>query len=227
MAQGRTWNGMVAAVLAAALAGCAPYIKDFYSEAPPEAKAELVQVTYNVPFRPDEQYMSDARGRALDEFLSMIGTDVQQDRVMVLDRDNTSPWAAQRLESVRAYLAARRIPAEAGRPAPDVPSIRDTVSVVVERVVLANLDCPNWTQPRGGNPENSTHRNFGCADAFNLQQMVANKRDLVVGQALAPTSDGEYEALQIQRYRRDVAVQQQPPIKPLARITTSSVLQER
>ncbi len=215
MAKRGVLRGLAAAALAAALGACAPYIKDFYSEAPVEAKVDLVQVAYNLPFRPDEQYLSDARGRALDEFLAMIGTDLQQDRVMVIDRDSSSPWAAQRLQSVRTYLAARRIPAEMGRSAPEVPSLRDTVTVVVERPVLATLDCPNWTQPRGGNPDNATHRNFGCADAFNLQQMVADKRDLVVGQALARSSDGDYEALQILRYRRDVQVKDQPPIKPL------------
>jgi hypothetical protein len=197
-------NGLIVALLAAALSGCAPYMKDFYSDAPPAAKADLVQVSYDVPFRPDEQYMSDAGGRVLDEFLYTVGVDTQQDRVLVLDRDSASPWAGQRLESVRAYLARRRLPAEAGRPTADVPGVRDTVTVVIERPVLAALDCPNWTQPLGGNPENSTHRNFGCADAFNLQQMVVNKRDLAVGRPLSLGTEGELSALGIQSHRRDV-----------------------
>lgn len=224
MAGWRKARGAVATLLAVTLGACAPYIKDFYSEAPPEAKAELVQVSYNVPFRADEQYLSDAGGRALDEFLYSVGTDLQQDRVLVLDRDSGSPWAGQRLESVRTYLARRRVPAEAARAAADVPPIRDTVTVVIERPVLSPLDCPNWTQPRGGNPENSTHRNFGCADAFNLQQMVANKRDLVEGRPLAVGTDGEVDALQTLRYRRDIRVPGQPPGKPLTTITTSQVV---
>ena len=214
-------------VLLAAVGGCSPYIKDFYSEAPPEARADLVQVTYDVPFRPDEQYMSDAGGRALDDFLYTVGTDLAQDRGVGLVRDCASPWAALRMVSVRAFLARRKIPADTAQLAADVPSQRDTVTVVVERPVLAPLDCPNWTQPRGGNPKNSTHRNFGCADAFNLQLMAANKRDLMQGKALAMGTDGEIQALQVLRYRKDVSVEGQPPQKPLVRLTTSTVVQNQ
>jgi type IV pilus biogenesis protein CpaD/CtpE len=200
-------------------------MKDFYSDAPPAAKVDLVQVAYDVPFRPDEQYLSDAGGRVLDEFLHTVGVDPQEDRVMVLDRDSGSPWAGQRLESVRTYLARRKVPAEAGRPTGDVAPVRDTVTVVIERPVLAALDCPNWTQPRGGNPQNSMHRNFGCADSFNLQQMVINKRDLAVGRPLAIGADGEVQALQTQRYRLDVRVPSQPQGKPLSIFSTRAASQ--
>jgi len=216
-------NRWIVIMAAVTLGACSPYTKDFYSEAPPEARVDMVQVTYDVPFRTDEQYMSDAGGRALDDFLYTVGTDLQQDRVVVLDRDTGSPWAGQRVESVRAYLARRKVPADTARPAPEALPLRDTVTVVVERPVLAPLDCPNWSQPRGGNPKNSTHRNFGCADAYNLQLMVANKRDLVQGKSLAVGTDGDIQALQVLRYQRDVEVPSQPSQKPLMRLTTSTV----
>lgn len=201
------------------LGACAPYMKDFDSDAPPTARADVVQVTHDIAFRADDQYMSDANGRVLDDFLSSIGLDLRQDHVVVLDRDRASPWAAQRTESVRAYLARRQVAAQAGPAAPEIPAARDTVTVVVERYVLAPLDCPNWTQPLGGNPANSTHRNFGCADAYNMGQMVANKRDLVGGRALGPT-DGEVQSLQVQRYRADVMPGGAPYAKPLEKIVT-------
>lgn len=196
----------------AALGGCAPYMKDFYSDAPPTAQADVVQVTHDIAFRADDQYMSDANGRVLDDFLATVGLDQRQDRVVVLDRDRSSPWAAQRAESVRSYLARRQVVAEAVPAAPEIPAARDTVTVVVERYVLRPLDCPNWTQPVGGNPQNSTHRNFGCADAYNLGQMVANKRDLVGGRTLGQP-DGDLAARSVIQYRNDVQ-------KPLEKVST-------
>jgi len=214
MAVRRGGIAILVLALASAVAGCAPYVKDFYSEAPPTARADVVQVRHDVVFRPDDQYMSDANGRVVDEFLGMIGFDPRQDRVVVLDRDGQSPWSAQRTDSVRAHLQRRQILAEAGIGGPETLGLRDTVTVIVERYVLAPLDCPNWTQPRGGNAANATHRNFGCFDAYNLGQLVANRRDLVVGRGHG-TADGEIHALQVLRYRLDVKPPGEPYAKPL------------
>ncbi len=192
----------IAIALCVAAAGCGPEFKEFTSKAPPEARADLVQVAHDITFGGDELYMTVAAGRRLDEFLANIGVD-RQDRVVVVDRDTGSPWAAQRAESVRLHLTRHQIPSEPGHVAPGAASRPDTVSVVVERYVVAALDCPDWTQPRGSNPENATHRNFGCADAHNLGQMVADKRDLAVGRGLAPT-DGMLMARGVNEYRRDI-----------------------
>lgn len=191
-------------VLAAcvAAAGCGAEFKEFESSAPPQARAEVVQVTHDVPFGGDELYMSDAAGRRLDEFLATIALD-NQDRVVVVDRDVVSPWSAQRAESVRQHLSRRQVPSDAAKVLPGGPGKPDTVSVVVERYVVAALNCPDWTQPKGSNPENATHRNFGCADAHNLGQMVADKRDLVTGRTLGP-ADGMLMARGVNQYRRDI-----------------------
>lgn len=192
----------IAIALCVAAAGCGPEFKEFTSKAPPEARADLVQVAHDVSFGGDELYMSEAAGRRLEQFLANIGLD-HQDRIVVVDRDATSPWAAQRAESVRAHLTRMQVASEPGHVPPGPSSRPDTVSVVVERYVLAALDCPDWTQPRGSNPENATHRNFGCADAHNLGQMVADKRDLAIGRPLGP-ADGMLMARGINDYRRDI-----------------------
>jgi type IV pilus biogenesis protein CpaD/CtpE len=215
-------RGLMVAVIAAAASGCAPYIKDFYSEAPPEPRADVVQVRHDIRFRQDDQYMSDVNGRVVDEFMTAIGIDPRQDRVVVLDRDARSAWAAQRTESVRAHLARRNIIAEAGVGGPETLGYPDTITVIVERYVPPTLDCPNWTQPRGGNAANSMHRNFGCAEAFNVQQMVANKRDLAIGRRMGPT-DGDIQSLQVLRYKADVKVPGHPAGKTIVRESTLAV----
>lgn len=221
MARRHALSAIVVLGLAAAVSGCAPYMKDFYSEAPPEAGVNVVQVRHDVLFRADDQYMSDANGRVLDEFLGTIGFDPRQDRVVVLDRDGLSPWSPQRTESVRAHLERRRVVAEAGAGGPETLGLRDTVSVIVERYDLKPLDCPNWTQPIGGNAANATHRNFGCYDAYNLGQMIANRRDLATGRSHGLV-EGDIQALQVERYRADVLVKDQPSGKPLEALTTRS-----
>ncbi len=222
MMVGRFLRGAIVALVAAGGAGCAPYMNDFYSEAPPEPGVDVVQIRHDIRFRHDDQYMSDANGRVVDDFLSTVGIDPREDRIVVLDRDGRSIWAPQRTESVRAHLARRNLIAEAGIGGPETLGVPDTVTVIVERYVLKTLDCPNWTQPTGGSASNSTHRNFGCAEAFNVQQMVANKRDLAIGRTRTNT-DGEVQALQVLRYRLDVKPPGEPYSKqiiPPAEITT-------
>lgn len=208
----------------AAASGCAPYMKDFHSKAPPEPRADVVQVTHDIYFRQDDQYLSDANARVVDEFMTMVGFDARQDRVVVLDRDGRSAWSVQRTESVRAHLARRNVVAEAGIGGPQTLGYPEVVTIVVERYVLPVLDCPDWTQPRGGNPTNATHRNFGCAEAFNVQQMVANKRDLVVGRARAD-SEGDIQSLQIRRYQSDVLPPGAPYAKPITPPVSTQAIQ--
>ena len=189
------------AAVAAALASCGPPMKDFVSAAPPDARVDVVRVQHDVSFAGDELYLSSNAARRLDEFLATLGLDAQ-DHVLVVDRDVASPWSAQRAESVKLHLTQRQVAAApAMAPAATQPKA-DTVTVVVERYVVAPLDCPDWTQPRCSNSEIATHRNFGCADAYNLGQMVADKRDLAIGRTLGP-ADGEVAARAILQYRKD------------------------
>lgn len=196
-----------AAALAAVLASCGSPLKEFTSDAPKEARVDVVRVQHDVAFAGDELYISTGAARRLDEFLATLGLD-RQDHVLVVDRDAASPWSAQRAESVKVHLGQRQVAAVPAAAPANAPFKPNTVTVVVERYVLAPLDCPDWTQPRGSNPENATGRNFGCADAFNLGQMVVDKRDLAIGRALGP-ADGELAAKTIYQYRRDIQ-------KPLA-----------
>jgi pilus biogenesis lipoprotein CpaD len=189
------------AAVAAALASCGPPMKDFVSAAPPEARVNVVRVQHDVSFAGDELNLSANAARRLDEFLATLGLD-GQDHVLVVDRDVASPWSAQRAESVKSHLNQRQVAAAPAMAPAASPPKADTVTVVIERYVVAPLDCPDWTQPRGSNPENATHRNFGCADAFNLGQMVADKRDLAIGRTLGP-ADGELAAKAILQYRKD------------------------
>ncbi|MGQ0677629.1 MAG: CpaD family pilus assembly lipoprotein [Rhodospirillales bacterium] len=197
----------VAWLLAAALASCGPPMKDFVSSAPPEPRVDVVRVQHDVAFAGDELYISAAAARRLDDFLATLGLD-RQDHVLVVDRDAASPWSAQRAESVKTHLGQRQVAAIPALAPAASPAKADTVTVVVERYVVAPLDCPDWTQPRGSNPENATNRNFGCFDAYNLGQMVVDKRDLLIGRTLGP-ADGELAAKMIYQYRRDLP-------KPLA-----------
>ena len=86
-----------------------------------------------------------------------------------------------------------------GAAADDGPN---ALRLVVGRYVVIPPSCPNWSKPSGGDSNNRTGSNFGCATATNLGAMVADPGDLVIGKTLGP-GDATVSAGAVQRYRED------------------------
>ena len=76
----------------------------------------------------------------------------------------------------------------------------DQVVVVRSQYRIGEFNCPNHSPASIGNPSESAKPGFGCADAYNMGQMLARPRDAAVGREPGP-ADGTVAADAIQRYR--------------------------
>jgi pilus biogenesis lipoprotein CpaD len=76
----------------------------------------------------------------------------------------------------------------------------DQVVVLRSAYRIAARNCPTYTPSTMWNPNESDMAGFGCADAYNMGQMLARPRDAAVGRSPGP-ADGQVNADAVQRYR--------------------------
>ena len=76
----------------------------------------------------------------------------------------------------------------------------DQVVVVRSEYRVGTRDCPNHGSGGQWNPNESQMSNFGCANAYNMGQMLARPRDAAVGRDAGP-ADATVSSAAIQRYR--------------------------
>ena len=76
----------------------------------------------------------------------------------------------------------------------------DQVVVVRSEYRIGMHNCPSYTPSTMWNPNESDMAGFGCADAYNMGQMLARPRDAAVGRSAGP-ADGQVNADAVQRYR--------------------------
>jgi type IV pilus biogenesis protein CpaD/CtpE len=76
----------------------------------------------------------------------------------------------------------------------------NTVVIVRSEYLLGFNNCPNYIPATQANPNEAAMPGFGCADAYNMGQMLARPRDAAVGRSPGP-ADGTVMASAIARYR--------------------------
>jgi pilus biogenesis lipoprotein CpaD len=76
----------------------------------------------------------------------------------------------------------------------------DQLVVVRSQYRLASRNCPTYTPSTQWNPNESDMPGLGCADAYNMGQMLARPRDAAIGRMPGP-ADGQVNADAVQRYR--------------------------
>lgn len=76
----------------------------------------------------------------------------------------------------------------------------NTVVVVRSEYLLGFRNCPNYSPATAANPNEAAMPGFGCADAYNMGQMLVRPRDAAVGRSPGP-ADGTVTAAAIARYR--------------------------
>jgi pilus biogenesis lipoprotein CpaD len=72
--------------------------------------------------------------------------------------------------------------------------------VIVRSEYLLGQNCPTYSPATIANPNEALMPGFGCADAYNMGQMLARPRDAAVGRPLGP-ADATVNAAAIARYR--------------------------
>jgi pilus biogenesis lipoprotein CpaD len=185
-------------VLAAvALAGCAD----------PVAQQAVADARYT-PERADQMAAFDfAPGSA-----RLDPSQESQVRALVADRHGqrdefvivTDGSGGQMQQSRAAHVASQLSQAGARWVSASVePSMArgpDRVVVVRSAYRIGERNCPSYTPSTIWNPNESDRAGFGCADAYNMGQMLARPRDAAIGRSPGP-ADGQVNAEAVQRYR--------------------------
>ena len=191
---------LLAVVFFGALVGCTNVTKADLevNETPKKLAVEWTRETHLVAFAPSEAALGKDAKAALTGFLRQAykGPDnsiLVNPGASVDGRNVLFKARGKALQNFLADLgyASSVLASNAG--------VENTAIVAVERYAVSYPDCPDWH--RAPPLTNGVWSNYGCANAVNLGQMIADPRDLVTGRDLGP-ADGTVAAAAIARYRK-------------------------
>jgi type IV pilus biogenesis protein CpaD/CtpE len=152
-----------------------------------------------VNFAPGSGSLGSAQ---VEELRTMVaaGRRAQRDEFVVVSDGSGGPVQRQRAQRVSQSLsdAGARWVSTAVQPA--MATGPNAVVIVRSEYLIANNLCPNYSPATIGNPNESLMPGFGCADAYNMGQMLARPRDAAVGRPPGP-ADGTVNAAAVARYR--------------------------
>jgi pilus biogenesis lipoprotein CpaD len=144
--------------------------------------------------RPDAGQESQLRALVGDE------RHAQRDEFVVVSDGSGGPAQDSRAAHVAQSLAragARWVSTSVEN---GIASGPGQVIVVRSEYRLGASNCPSFTPSTMWNPNESAMANFGCANAYNMGQMLARPRDAAIGRTPGP-ADGQVSADAVQRYR--------------------------
>jgi type IV pilus biogenesis protein CpaD/CtpE len=152
-----------------------------------------------VNFGPGGGSLSTAQVNELKEMVA-VGRRAQRDEFVVVS--DGSGGAIQRAYAERVGQSLSEAGARWVSTSVDPQMATGPHSVVIVRseYLLANNLCPNYMPASQWNPNEAAMPGFGCADAYNMGQMLARPRDAAVGRSPGP-ADGTVTAAGIARYR--------------------------
>jgi type IV pilus biogenesis protein CpaD/CtpE len=128
------------------------------------------------------------------------GRRAQRDEFVVVSDGTGGPVQqarAQRVGQVLSNAGARWVSTSVE---PAMAMGPNTVVVVRSEYLMGVNNCPNFNPATTGNPNEAAMPGFGCADSYNMGQMLYRPRDAVVGRSGGP-ADGTVTAAAIARYR--------------------------
>jgi len=130
----------------------------------------------------------------LNELKAIVaaGRRAQRDEFAVVSDGSGGAMQRTQAESGARWVTTAVEPAMAMAP--------NSVVVVRSEYLIANNRCPNYSPAAMWNPNEAAMPGFGCADAYNMGQMLSRPRDAAVGRSPGP-ADGTVNAEAINRYR--------------------------
>jgi type IV pilus biogenesis protein CpaD/CtpE len=152
-----------------------------------------------VNFSPGSRGLDGAQVNGLHNMVA-VGRRAQRDEFVVVSDGSGGPMQQHRAQQVGQSLsnAGARWVSTAVEPA--MATGPDSVVVVRSEYLLGRNNCPNYSPATIGNPNEAAMPGFGCADAYNMGQMLARPRDAAVGRS-AGLADGTVSAAAVARYR--------------------------
>jgi len=183
-------------IAALALSGCGD----------PVAEASAVDARYTpvradaivaVEFAPGSARLDPSQDSQLRALVTRAGRTDRDEFVIVTDGSAglQQSRAAQVAHSL-AHAGARWVSRSAD---PSMARGPDQLVVVRSEYRLAAHNCPTYSPSTIWNPNESDMPGLGCADAYNMGQMLARPRDAAIGRPTGP-ADGTVGAAAVQRY---------------------------
>ncbi len=181
-----------------ALAGCAP------TPTTQQPSVDVVSVTNKLTLTLSGKTLSTQEKDDISDFIARLGTLSN----LMVKIENTTQKGESQSEKVRLHLI------ESGL-YPSQISVSDTaaqgkgdITIFVESYRAKVTACDAGKTPRTTLNAYRTQRNFGCANANALAQMVANPKDLIVGQPI-DSAQGQKAVSSIDNYFAPPAQNQQ------------------
>ncbi len=128
------------------------------------------------------------------------GRRAQRDEFVVVTDGSGGPIQMARAQRVRQSLATVGARWVGTAVEPAMAMGPDQVVVVRSEYRIGTRDCPSFGSGTQWNPNESLMSNFGCANAYNMGQMLARPRDAAIGRDAGP-ADATVSSAAIQRYR--------------------------
>lgn len=172
-----------------ALAGCAP------TPTTQQPSVDVVSVTNKLTLTLSGKKLSTQEKDDISNFIARLGTLSN----LMVKIENTTQKGESQSEKVRLHLIESGLyPSQISVSNPSVQGKGD-LTIFVESYRAKVTACDAGKTPRTTLNAYRTQRNFGCANANALAQMVANPKDLIVGQPI-DSAQGQKAVSSIDNY---------------------------
>ncbi|MEZ9891029.1 CpaD family pilus assembly lipoprotein [Vibrio lentus] len=181
-----------------ALAGCAP------TPTTQQPSVDVVSVTNKLTLTLSGKTLSTQEKDDISDFIARLGTLSN----LMVKIENTTQKGENQSEKVRLHLIESGLyPSQISVSNPSAQGKGD-LTIFVESYRAKVTACDAGKTPRTTLNAYRTQRNFGCANANALAQMVANPKDLIVGQPI-DSAQGQKAVSSIDNYFAPPAQTQQ------------------
>jgi type IV pilus biogenesis protein CpaD/CtpE len=152
-----------------------------------------------VSFAPGAGRLDQGQANELHAMVA-AGRSAQRDEFIVVTDGSGGTMQQLHAQQVRQSLSSAGARWVGSSVEPSMAMGPGQVVVVRSEYRLGTTNCPNYNPSSIGNPNGSSMPGFGCADAYNMGQMLARPRDAAIGRDPGP-AEAWVNAEAIQRYR--------------------------
>ncbi|PQJ64316.1 hypothetical protein BTO10_05895 [Vibrio chagasii] len=180
-------------------AGCAP------TPTTQQPSVDVVSVTNKFSLTLAGKTLSAQEKADISDFIARRGSASS----LMVKIEKTTPKGEKQLEKVRLHLIESGLYPSQIWVADEATVGKGDITILVESYRAKVTACDAGKTPRTTLNAYRTQRNFGCANANALAQMVANPKDLIVGQPING-AQGQKAVSSIDNYFAPPAQNQQP-----------------
>ncbi|MEZ8149885.1 CpaD family pilus assembly lipoprotein [Vibrio splendidus] len=181
-----------------ALAGCAP------TPTTQQPSVDVVSVTNKLTLTLSGKTLSAQEKGDISDFIARLGTLSN----LMVKIENTTQKGESQSEKVRLHLIESGLYPSQISVSNTAAQGKGDITIFVESYRAKVTACDAGKTPRTTLNAYRTQRNFGCANANALAQMVANPKDLIVGQPI-DSAQGQKAVSSIDNYFAPPAQNQQ------------------